>query len=517
MRAWIVAIALALSACANPQTSTGGDQVRTASGIVQGLGAQTSGVRLFRGIPYAAPPIGENRWRAPQPVAAWEGVREAKEFGPRCIPTMDFDDMVFRSAGQSEDCLTLNVWTPARAADERLPVLVYFYGGGYITGAGDEPRYDGEALAARGIVVVTMNYRLGLFGFMAHPELTAEAPTHASGNYAFLDHTAALQWVRDNIAAFGGDPARVTVAGESAGSFSTSAVMLSPLTKDLIAGAIGESGSVVGGEPNPLANAERQGAAFGASIAVLRALPAEAAMLLARARGYAPGPILDGYFFPKAPRQIIEAGEQAHVPLLAGSNSEESGADGVLAGAAPTVANYRAALTRLYGANADAVFAAYPASGDGDPVTLAARELANDRFIGQSTWNWIDAATRTGGRNTYYYYFDQPRPSVRAGVVSPYGADWRSPRGAMHSAEIEYALGNLPGNPIYAWTDTDRAVSELMQRYFVNFVKTGDPNGEGLPAWGTYASGQRMIIAGNSRSETDTSRARYEAMARLPR
>jgi para-nitrobenzyl esterase len=297
--------------------------------------------------------------------------------------------------------------------------------------------------------------------------------------------------------------------------------MISPLTKDLIAGAIGESGSLedldltlAQGEQTGLEIARQLGAD---TLAALRALPAERISAFQQAHGDPTGPTVDGYFFPRPPREILAAGEQARVPLLVGSNSEESAADAVLESAAPTLANYHAALSRLYGANANAVFAAYPASGDGDPVTLAARELANDRFIGANTWNWIDAATRTGGRNTYYYYFDQPRPPVRDGVVSPYGADWRSPRGAMHSAEIEYALGNLPGNTIYAWTDTDRAVSELMQGYFVNFVKKGDPNGEGLPAWGTYASGQRMIIAGTSRSEADASRARYQIMSQLPR
>ncbi|HWA00186.1 MAG TPA: carboxylesterase family protein [Caulobacterales bacterium] len=535
MRTFVwAAAALALAACVNsqmaapPTARSGADRVRVAQGELEGLGRQASGVREFFGIPYAAPPVGQNRWREPQPVPAWEGVREAKAFGPRCVATFDFADMVYRSEGQSEDCLTLNVWTPAHVANEHLPVLVYFYGGGYVTGAGNEPRYDGEALARRGVIVVTMNYRLGVFGFMAHPELTAQSTHHASGNYAYLDHRAALAWVHANIAAFGGDPARVTIAGESAGSASSSAVMISPLTKNYIAGAIGESGSIVGGDLMTLEQAENAGAEFAARataeldlavspLAYLRELPAHQVMQLAAEQHYAPSPIQDGYFFPSQPRAILAAGEQARVPLLVGSNSAESGPESVLQQAAPTVANYRAALTRDYGPNANAVFAAYPAASDGDAVSAAAQDLANDRFIGQSTWNWIDAATRTGGRNTYYYYFDQPRPALREGQVSPYGPDWRPPRGAMHSAEIEYALGNLDGNPLYAWTATDRAVSEQMQRYFVNFVKTGDPNGEGLPTWGAFASGQRLVIDANTRSAPDMSRARYEAMARLRR
>src|ERR671926_431590 len=228
-------------------------------------GSGAAGVRAFKGIPYASAPVGELRWRPPQPVKAWEGVRRAEKFGPRCMQHPVFGDMNFRSDGMSEDCLYLNVWTPAKSAREKLPVLVYFYGGGFIAGDGSEPRYDGEALARRGIVTVTLNYRLGLFGFFAHPELSKESPQHASGNYGLLDQAAALRWVHDNIAAFGGDPRRVTVAGESAGSVSVSAQMASPLSKDLIAGAIGESGSIMATLPAvPLPQAEQSGAKFAA-------------------------------------------------------------------------------------------------------------------------------------------------------------------------------------------------------------------------------------------------------------
>ena len=217
------------------------DPVRVTGGSVQGFVAG-SGVRTFRGIPFGAPPVGEGRWQPPRPVARWQGVRDATRFGPRCMQLPVFGDMVFRSSGMGEDCLYLNVWTPAHSAKERLPVLVYFYGGGFIAGDGSELRYDGESLAGHGIVVVTVNYRLGVFGFLAHPELTRESPHHASGNYGLLDQTAALRWVHDNIAAFGGDRGRVTIAGESAGSMSVSAQMASPLARGLIAGAIGESG-----------------------------------------------------------------------------------------------------------------------------------------------------------------------------------------------------------------------------------------------------------------------------------
>src|ERR1700741_2003212 len=254
------------------------DLVQTANGTVEGRGVQPSGVRIFRGVPFAQPPTGDLRWQEPQPVKNWKGVRQAREFGPRCMQARIFDDMVFRSNGVSEDCLYLNVWTPAKSNRERLPVLVYVYGGGFVSGDGSEPRYDGESMATKGIVAVTVNYRLGVFGFMAHPELTQESPHKASGNYALLDQNAALLWVQKNIAAFGGDPKQVTIAGESAGSVSVSAQMASPPSKDLIAGAIGESGSILGTlSAVPLAQGEAAGVKFAESIgahslAELRAL-----------------------------------------------------------------------------------------------------------------------------------------------------------------------------------------------------------------------------------------------------
>jgi len=203
----------------------GADRVKVANGTLEGAGPQPSGVRAFKGIPYAQPPVGDQRWRAPQAAKNWTGVREAMQFGPRCMQGSMFGDMVFRSNGMSEDCLYLNVWTPAKSSSEKLPVLVYFFGGGFMAGDGSEPRYDGESMASKGIVALTVNYRLGAFGFMAHPDLTKESPHHGSGNYALLDQNAALQWVQKNIAAFGGDPRRVTIAGESAGSIAVSAQM----------------------------------------------------------------------------------------------------------------------------------------------------------------------------------------------------------------------------------------------------------------------------------------------------
>src|SRR3954466_4209906 len=248
----------ALLAAALPGDARAADQVKTTNGLIEGTGPQSSGVRMFKGIPFAAPPVGALRWKAPQPASDWPGVRPATQFGPRCMQQPLFGDMNFRSNGMSENCLYLNVWTPAASAADRLPVLVYLYGGGFRAGDGSEPRYDGESMARRGIVTLTVNYRLAEFGFFAHPELTAESLHHASGNQGLLDQAAALQWVQQNIAAFGGDPAQVTVAGESAGSISVSALMVSPVAKGLFSKAIGESGAMFAPTtpPVPLADAE---------------------------------------------------------------------------------------------------------------------------------------------------------------------------------------------------------------------------------------------------------------------
>jgi para-nitrobenzyl esterase len=499
----LLAPGLAVS-CAAADERAQVNQVETLIGRLEGVVNAATGIRAFKGVPFAAPPVGALRWQAPQPPAKWEGVRPATNFGPRAMQPPIYGDMVFRSNGMSEDCLYLNVWTPARTADAKLPVLVYFFGGGYIAGDGSEGRYDGESMATNGLVAVTVNYRLGVFGFLAHPELTRESPHQASGNYGLLDQHAALQWVSRNIAAFGGDPRRVTIAGESAGSLSVCAQMASPLSKGLIAGAIGESGSVLATlAPTPLKQAEAAGAAFaeglglGAapSLAALRAIPAER-LLQAKVKPGDPWckPTVDGYFFPKDPGALYAAGEQAHVPLLAGVNAEEAGCGAILGKGSATVEHYRKALQRLYADKADAVFKLYPAANDAE-VADAARELASDRFISYGTWAWVDLATKTGGQPTYYYLFSRPRPGARH---------------AVHSAEIEYALGNLGHNKAFAWTPDDRAVSQRMQAYFANFIKTGNPNGPALPEWPTFASGRRLVIDVNTRAENcDALRARY--------
>ena len=491
------------------------DQVRTANGIVEGRGVQRSGVRVFLGIPFAQPPTGELRWREPQPLQNWKEVRQAINFGPRCMQAPIFDDMRFRSNGVSEDCLYLNVWTPAKSDRERLPVLVYFYGGGFVSGDTSEPRYDGESMAAKGIVVVTVNYRLGVFGFLAHPLLTRESPHKASGNYGLLDQNAGLRWVQQNITKFGGDPKRVTIGGESAGSVSVSAQMASSLSKDLIAGAIGESGAITGTlSAVTLAKGEEAGSNFAASLglqslAALRAVPAQELLDQASKGGYASVgrfPIVrDGYFFRANPEDLYSGGQQAQVPLLAGWNSEELGWQALLGRDEPTPENYRKVLEKLYGARADEALKHYPGSTR-EEVIQSATDMAGDRFIAYSTWNWMEHHIHTIAP-VYRYLYARARPAPR-------GQNVPAARGAVHSAEIEYALGNLKLNDAYAWTDDDYRVSATMQNYFANFIKKGDPNGPGLPKWpairGVRSPIQVMRLDVQSRVEPDTTRARYK-------
>ena len=491
------------------------EQVRIGNGVLEGAINPATGIRSFKGIPFAAPPVGPLRWKAPLPALDWTGVRAARQFGPRCMQQSVFNDMVFRSNGMSEDCLYLNVWTPAKSGKERLPVLVYFFGGGYLAGDGSEPRYDGEAMSREGIVALTVNYRLNIFGFLAHPELTQESANHSSGNYALLDHVAALRWVRENISAFGGDPAKVTIAGESAGSISVSALMASPLSKDLIAGAIGESGAMIKPTlpPVPLAQAEEQGQKFAesvsaASVAALRAMSADQLLSAGGGRGTRFPATIDGWVLPRLPADAFETGQQARVPLLVGSNSAESSWRTILGNEPVSVESYRAALQRLYGERADEALKLYPASTHED-VYRSATELASDQFIAYSTWKWFDLHSRTSGKPVYYYFYAQPRPSRAGGA--PAGSAGPVV-GAAHSAEIEYAMGNLATNTVFAWTKDDLNVSAAMRSYFANFIKAGDPNGKGLPRWPAAKSGdavQRMRIDANSRVETDTRRGRY--------
>jgi para-nitrobenzyl esterase len=507
----------------------GADQVKTANGVVQAAADSTPAVRMFMGIPYAQPPVGELRWQAPQPAKAWTGVRAGDSFGPRCMQRSVFADMVFRSNGVSEDCLYLNVWTPAKSDKERLPVLVYFFGGGFMAGDGSEPRYDGASMATKGIVAVTLNYRLGVFGFLAHAELSQEAPYMASGNYGLLDQSAALQWVSRNVAAFGGDPKRVTIAGESAGSISVSGQVASPLSKDLIAGGILESGSLIGSlSPQPLAVSERDGARFAesvgaSSLAALRAMTAEQ-LLEAAAKPGVPRfrPTFDGHFLPKPVPALLEAGAQARVPLLGGSNSEEMPARALLQQDEPTPENYAKAVRGLYGEKADEVLKLYPGSTK-EEVLDSATALASDRFIGFSTWRFLEGHRKTG-LPVYRYFYARPRPKFLGGYPESPGGPPAAPqppaRGAAHSAEIEYAMGNLSTNRYFEWEPADHKLSEVMQGYFVNFIKTGNPNGPGLPSWPAYGESdgfQVLRIDVDSRAEPEQTRPRYLLLEPLMR
>jgi len=514
--------------------STNAPQAITKNGVVEGI-KEASGILSFKGVPFAAPPVGENRWKAPQPVKNWTGVLATKHFGPRGMQAAIFGDMGFRSNGMSEDCLYLNVWSPNTKA--KLPVLVYFYGGGFVAGDGSEARYDGESMAKRGIVAITVNYRLGIFGSFAHPELSKETSFHGSGNYGLLDQAAALKWVNENIAAFGGDPSKVTIAGESAGSVSVSAQMVSPLSRNLIAGAIGESGSMLGTlPPSSLADAEKNGLEFAQKVGAntlqdLRNISAEA--LLDAATKFGPfrfSSTIDGYFYPKAPVEIFKAGEQAHVPLLVGWNSEEMNAKAIMGNQAFTKENYEKVVKQLYGEHATEILAAYAVTNDAE-VEEVATSLAGDRFIGFSTWRWSDLQEKTGGgKPVYRYLFARPRPAMvpemgdvtpglAGGVQKSNGAPKPAPaKGAVHSAEIEYAMGNLPSNKVYAWTKDDYAVSATMQSYFANFIKTGNPNGVGVPNWTATKTSKPvsvMRIDVKTVLEKDAHESRYRLLERL--
>jgi para-nitrobenzyl esterase len=489
-------------------------QVHTSAG--QLAGTIEGALQVFRGIPYAAPPVGRLRWQAPQPVPGWHGVRDATRFGKRCVQARLFADMVFRSPAYGEDCLYLNVWTTQASRSARMPVLVYIHGGGFLAGDGSEPRYDGAALARQGIVTVTLNHRLGAFGFLAHPWLRDPAHGGASGNYGLMDLVAALRWVRANITDFGGDPLRVTIAGESAGSIAVSALMAAPSARGLFSGAIGESGSLLGAlSAMPRAACEGRGealakAAGATSLAALRALsPEQLLQAGAAARIDINEPCIDGRFYAEDPVAIFAAGRQAHVPLLVGSNSQESNYDALLPrDIVPTPQAWRERLEALFSDHSGEALRVYP-GGDSLQVLRSARALASDRFIALSTWKWAMASV-AAGQPTWYFRFERPRP---APVVPTAATAPLLPDGATHSGEIEYALGNLAGNPVYAWTDEDRRVEATMTHYFAQFIRRGNPNGAGLPEWRDYRSGERQVIDVTSASSHDEQRAQREFLA----
>jgi para-nitrobenzyl esterase len=482
-------------------------QVRTASGVVEGVVSPDGKVRTFKGIPYAAPPVGPLRWKPPQPAPTWTGIREAVNYGPRPMQWRVFDDMIFHDAGPSEDCLYLNLWMPEKDRPPgKLPVMVWIFGGGFVAGSTSEPRQDGGNLSKKGVLVVSLNYRLGVFGFFAHPDLTRESEHHASGNYGLLDQVAALRWVHDNIAAFGGDPDNVTIFGESAGSFSVSALMASPLARGLFRRAIGESGAFFGDtlQARTRAEAERDGvrfaeSAFGTnSIEALRALPANA--LLDAARRYPRRrfvPDIDGYFLPTDCDSIYAAGKQSHVPLLAGWNRDEGNYRSFFGkDEPPTLANYVARAKARFGPDSETFLKVYSANTDAE-AKRAAQDYAGDSFIGYSTWKWLELQLQTGRSPVYRYEFDQPLPP-------PVNA-------TPHASDIEFVFRMLSARNL-PWRPEDREVSELMASYWSNFAKSGDPNGPGLPHWPLYRSQEGypvMHLQAKPVAAPDTHRARY--------
>ncbi|MCA0233542.1 MAG: carboxylesterase family protein [Bacteroidetes bacterium] len=506
-------------------------QTTVENGVIEGNYDTKTGIQTYFGVPFAKPPIGELRWKAPQPADNWKGVKQTKQFSARPMQTVVFGDMNSRSNGVSEDCLYLNVWTPAKRNTKDLPVLVYFYGGGNVAGDASEPRYDGESMAKKGVVVVTCNYRLNIFGFLTHPELTAEAPYKASGNYGMLDQAAALKWVQKNIAAFGGDPKKVTIAGESAGSIGVSCQMASPLSRNLIAGAIGESGAGINPTmtPVPLAEGEKQGVEFLLkagikSIKELRGMSTrEIYEIYNESRRFGFPIVIDNYFLTKTLPQVFAAKEQAQVPLLVGWNSAEIPGQAFMQGQPYKEENYVARVKKEYPNDFEEVLKLYP-HGSEKEIELSATALAADRFISYSTWKWFDLHRNNSSQPVYRYLYSKLRPdlvdkSLASGLAGgTVRADANAPKppkavGAPHACEIEYAMGNLHLVKEYAWTADDFKVSDTMLNYFTNFVKTGNPNGDKLPNWKAAKAGEStppmMILDVESRTESAKDDARY--------
>jgi para-nitrobenzyl esterase len=440
------------------------DAVQTSTGALNGATARDSQVRVFKGIPYAAPPVGPMRWKPPQDPAAWQGSREAKQFANECMQLPYPQSSLYYRPPQlmSEDCLYLNVWTGAKDATEKRPVMVWIHGGAYTRGSGSTPTYDGENFAAKGVVLVTVNYRLGVFGFLSHPELTRESDVKSSGNYGLLDMVKALEWVKKNIAAFGGDPDKVTIFGESAGSSAVNFLMASPLAKGLFHRAIGQSGANFGRTATLAAN-EREGLKVGESLAVLRGKPA--AELIK-----APGihrPAIDGWFLPEDVSAIFAKGKHSDVPLLAGYNADEGTT------LAPWTGNaqyFSGMIEQRYGAYADELLRLYPAGSD-DQAAKSYYASFRDQGMGWQMRTWARAAAKSGKSPAYLYYFTRVPPGFEK-------------YGAFHAAEIQYVFGNL--SPQRQWEEADRDLTKAMTAYWVNFAAAGDPNGKGLPAWPKY-------------------------------
>jgi para-nitrobenzyl esterase len=479
-------ILLAIAIVAMPLAGlTASSTVKVQQGTLQGTVEQ--GLTVYRGVPFAAPPVGDLRWRAPQPAAKWDGVRKADKFAPQCMQNMGPARPGEEAPAMSEDCLYLNVWTPSKSASSKTPVLVWIYGGGFNGGATSIPTYSGEVLARKGVVLVSIGYRVGPLGFLAHPGLSAESPQHVSGNYGLLDMIAGLQWIKDNIAKFGGDPNKVTIFGESAGGIAVSQLSASPLAKGLFQGAISESGGSFGhyraaGQPGEnmrsLADAERGGMtlaanAGAANIAELRSLPADKIMAATRGTRGMAWPIVDGYVIPDDQYNLYDAKKFNDTPILVGYNSDE----GASFSPPRTSREYIDNTKRRYGTFADSLLSAYPA-GDGK-VPKTARDLQRDAAFGWHTWLWARLQSEKGKGKAFLYCFDQhpdyPADSPRAGY------------GAPHGREVAYVFGHLNDMRGEQPTAADHLISDAMVTYWTNFAKYGDPNGKGSPAWPAFS------------------------------
>jgi para-nitrobenzyl esterase len=478
--------------------------VKTEQGKVHGKTINDGKVKAFLGLPFAAPPVGDLRWKAPEAAVNWKGERDVSKFGAHCAQGPVFADMVFEDSGPSEDCLFLNVYAPADAtAKSKLPVMFWIHGGGYSGGASSEPRHNGDFLPLKGVVLVTINYRLGVFGFLATKELAKEA-NGAAGNYGLLDMVAALEWVKANIKNFGGDAGNVTIFGESAGSFAVSTLMASPMAQGLFAKAIGESGAAFSDvlPTDTLATREKKDGDWVAGIGVtslaeLRSLSADKILDAVKKKQGGFPPVIDGRLLTEQVADTYAAGKQAHVPLLAGWNRDEASwaaMQGV------TVEKWKASAATLFGDRATEFLHLYP--GDTDEQALrSAIDYGSDAFIAFSTWKWLDAHRKTGESPVYRYHLELAAPPSK----------YHPGQFAFHSDDIEYVFGTLDTRPGSEWRPEDRKLSDEMMSYWTNFAKTGDPNGAGLPEWPKYGKGDELIhLDSTITSGPDTGRARYE-------
>ncbi len=485
-QARVLTVMLALGGLWAPAFAQDAVRVEIDTGELEG--AREGAIVTFKGVPYAAPPMGTLRWRPPQPVEPWRRVRAARRYSPVARQRGAGPGMI-----ASEDCLYLNVWTPALDGEPR-PVMVFIHGGGFATGSGSEAMYDGTELAKQGLVVVTFNYRLDILGFLAHPLLTAESAEHSSGNYGLLDQVAALEWVRRNIDQFGGDPARVTIFGESAGGRSVSVLMASPLAKGLFHRAVAQSGALRGVD-TPLRTQEQRGERLAGAVGCaerpdpLRCLRARPFEELATVSGFDAGPIVDGWLIPEDPRAVYADGRQHDVPMIIGANADE-GTFAILGRRTPirTVAEYDAYVSGLVASGAEEVLAQYPAGAD-DQVYQALNRFGTDQGLARHARQqarWM-AATRA---KTYVYLFARVSPQHR----------WTG-LGATHTAELPYLFGNLQFAARQGRLSTlelqDRRLAQAMMRYWARFAETGDPNGDERPVWPAYTDDETLLVLGD--------------------